>query len=72
MMKREDFNTNNAWGFGGAIGTKYTLKNGYYIRKGRAYFRHIKTESFTKYYDSTGKEISKVDWLAVNLGFKWN
>jgi hypothetical protein len=36
----EEFNTNNAWGFGGGIGTKYTLPDGSYVKIGTAYFRH--------------------------------
>lgn len=53
------FNTNNAWGFGGGIGTHTTYENGYSCRKGRAYYRHLKSESFVKYYDADGKRISK-------------
>lgn len=43
--KNEPFNTCNEWGFGGGIGTSY--KNGEWeVRKGTAYFRHLKPQAF--------------------------
>lgn len=45
----EGFNTNNAWGFGGGIGTHFICQLGehkYDIRKGTASFRHLKSEAF--------------------------
>ena len=56
------FNTNNAWGFGGGIGKVFVYSNGYTIRKGRAYFRHLPPRSFVRYFDADHKEISKKEF----------
>jgi hypothetical protein len=49
--EREDFNTNNAWGFGGGIGVRYTMCEGKVIvRTGRAYYRHAPSTPFTVVY----------------------
>ena len=53
------FNTNNAWGFGGGIGKVTTYSNGYEMRKGRAFYRHLPSERFARYYDSLGRLITK-------------
>ena len=55
------FNTNNAWGFGGGIGTHTTFENGYSIRKGTAHFRHLKSERFCHYRNDKGVGISKAE-----------
>lgn len=39
-------NTNNGWGFGGAIKTVYELPEGYSVHDGTAYYRHAKPEKF--------------------------
>lgn len=44
--KVENYNTNNAWGFGGAVGKEYTLENGFSIVHAKACYRHIKPTSF--------------------------
>jgi hypothetical protein len=41
----EKYNTNNAWGFGGGIGTKYT-KGNIFVRLGQAHFRHMHPQSY--------------------------
>jgi len=41
----EEYNTNNAWGFGGGIGKQYNLKNSnLFVRIGTAYFRHLPSQ----------------------------
>lgn len=35
------YSTNNAWGFGGSVGTEYTFENGWILRAGIACFRHL-------------------------------
>ncbi len=49
----EEFNTNNAWGFGGGIGTKYTLPNGTYVKIGTGYFRHLPPVKYITIYNKT-------------------
>jgi len=49
-VKTTDFNTNNAWGFGGGFGKEYTFANGVTIRKGKACFRHTGTTPFIAVY----------------------
>jgi len=40
-----EFNTNNAWGFGGGVGTSWTRGN-IEIRIGKAYYRHAPPNPF--------------------------
>jgi hypothetical protein len=48
------FNTNNAWGFGGGVGTSYKRgKQG--VRVGVAYYRHHPPASFMSLDISDGK-----------------
>lgn len=49
-IKKERFNTNNAWGFGGGIGTETTFDNGIVNRKGKAYYRHSPSVSFDQWF----------------------
>jgi len=56
------FNTNNDWGFGGGIGKVYVYPNGYTMRKGRAYYRHLPSHSFTYYFNNEHKEITKKEF----------
>lgn len=49
-IKTERFNTNNGWGFGGAIGVETIYDNGLFCRKGRNYFRHTPSESFERWF----------------------
>jgi len=45
----EEFNTNNAWGFGGAAGTRF-VKGDIEVRVGKAYYRHLPPSSFAAVY----------------------
>lgn len=49
-ISTEPFNTNNAWGFGGAIGKSFKFKGGVEIRSGVASFRHLPPHHFTAVY----------------------
>lgn len=49
-IKEESFNTNNAWGFGGSIGTNTYYDNGIMIRKARKHHRHTGTSSDNRVY----------------------
>ena len=40
IVKTEDVNTNNAWGFGGKAGKLTTYDNGIEVFSGRLYHRH--------------------------------
>lgn len=52
-----DFNTNNAWGFGGGIG-KLVKIGDFTCRYGKAYFRHLKPEAFCRFfYDGDGRHV---------------
>jgi hypothetical protein len=39
-----DYDSNNAWGFGGMVGKEYILPTGEIIRTGKACFRHLPPE----------------------------
>ncbi len=47
-----EFNTNNAWGFGGGIGTSYTFppRTDVEVRVGKACYRHMKSTKFIAIY----------------------
>ena len=59
IIKQEKFNTNNGWGFGGAIGTITTYSDGCSKREGRVYFRHLPSQKFVKYFSADHGEITK-------------
>jgi hypothetical protein len=42
----ESFNSNNAWGFGGAIGTRYKFEHDITLTIGKAYYRHADTTPY--------------------------
>lgn len=48
LVRKENFNTNNSWGFGGSYGTHEYYSNGVVITKGEACFRHAPSESYEK------------------------
>jgi len=50
IIKTSSFNTNNAWGFGGSVGTDTYYDNGIMIRKARKYHRHTGTSSDSRIY----------------------
>lgn len=58
----EEFNTNNAWGFGGGVGTEYTLLD-FCARVGVAYYRHLPPVRFFKYF-LADEEISERDFVS--------
>lgn len=45
---KQEFNTNNSWGFGGGIYTRTFYDNGVAIDKGYAYYRHLKRSPFKR------------------------
>jgi hypothetical protein len=47
VIRTEKVNTNNAWGFGGFIGTYTYYDNGIVIKKGRLFYRHLPPSSQT-------------------------
>jgi hypothetical protein len=49
-LTREKFNSNNAWGFGGGIGTDVKYDNGLRNRFGTAYYRHTPSVSFNRWF----------------------
>ena len=44
-FKKENFNTTNAWGFGGGIGVIFTKDNNW-IKFGRACYRHAPSHNY--------------------------
>jgi hypothetical protein len=57
---KKPYNTNNAWGFGGAFGTSYELGD---MRMDdlKLCFRHTGTTPIKKYYIAT-KQVTKVEF----------
>lgn len=49
-----DFNSNNGWGFGGAVGKRYILKNNVIVTIAKACYRHTGTTPFVR-VDHNGK-----------------
>lgn len=52
IAKKEKYNTNNAWGFGGGYGIKYTLKiQGieFEYKKGVLCYRHPPNQKYEKF-----------------------
>ena len=64
FVSHEHYNTNYAWGFGGGIGVATIFKDGFRMRDGTAYFRHLPPEKYTNYYNADGKQISKKEFVA--------
>lgn len=69
------FNTNNAWGFGGSVGSKYVLGKFQYVHRKLCY-RHAASNKVTEYFIN-GKEVSKdVFEYAINNEcfelYKWD
>lgn len=52
--KSEKMNTNNAWGFGGAIKTRYYLKDDLFVDIGFACYRHLPSQTFINIKDDGG------------------
>jgi hypothetical protein len=51
-VRIEKFNSNNSWGFGGAIGKRYHLSDKLFICEATAYYRHLPSNEFSTFtYD---------------------
>ena len=50
LISNEKINTNNAWGFGGWMGTRKEYDNGLIIDEGKFCYRHSKEEHFWRTY----------------------
>lgn len=59
IKRTENNDTNNGWGFGGVKETITTYTNGYKSKIGKEYFNNAPDKKFEKYFDNTGREISK-------------
>lgn len=53
-IKSEEYNSNNAWGFGGFRGTKFTYESGAEVFLGWACTRHRGAFAFHTVTDKTG------------------
>ena len=62
-ISKENFNTNNSWGFGGGIGIIYNLKDGYYVKIGKLYYRHLPPVNF---YSLTRPDGTKIEFKNKN------
>lgn len=50
IVKRENYNTNNAWGFGGAVGERVEYDNGIGHLRGRSYYRHSPSSPYSRLF----------------------
>lgn len=66
-VKTQDFNTCNAWGFGGGVGKEYTFANGITIRKGTAYYRHLPSTHFIAVYKDGERVIDEISLKKADL-----
>jgi hypothetical protein len=48
LIRIENFNTNNGWGFGGVSGNRYYYDNGICIIKGSRSYRHTGGSGYSK------------------------
>lgn len=48
-VKKEQINTNNAWGFGGAIYTRTHYDNGLFFDSGKCFYRHLKPTKLSRW-----------------------
>lgn len=69
---KEKFNTNNAWGFGGEVRTKYTFSDGAVIRKGKRIYRHRKSTSFVIMITPDNKVIYNKKLIALRISEMYN
>lgn len=58
---KQEFNTNNSWGFGGAIYTRTFYNNDVAIDNGYSYYRHLKRSPFRRLLVKDG-----MVWCEVN------
>lgn len=57
----QPYNTCNGWGFGGAVGTIYTLDSGHRVMLGKALFRHLPSVPVCSVFTPSGRKIIDVD-----------
>jgi hypothetical protein len=70
---QKNYNTNNAWGFGGGEGKSYLFRNGSEIRIGKACYRHSPSSNYVAVYDKDGRkciDIIKFDESYLDLAFE--
>ena len=68
LVKKEKFNTNNAWGFGGGYGNEYTYSNGLVNRKGKLCYRHTGTSPLNNWYILVDGNKESIGGWAVKTG----
>lgn len=68
----EEYNTNNAWGFGGSIGIRIYYPNGTVITMGRVCYRHAPSHKFVNVMkdnltiiSSAGMSFNKISQLSA-------
>ena len=61
-LSTENFNTNNAWGFGGSAGVQYNLKNDCCVKIGKYYYRHLPPQ---KFYTLIKKDCSSIEFKNI-------
>jgi hypothetical protein len=62
-----EFNTNNGWGFGGAIGKRYFFRNGSKLTIANACYRHLPSQKFYQLSDASGRKLFDVDRMNAKL-----
>lgn len=62
IVSTSEFNTNNSWGFGGAVGTQINYRSGSYARMGSASYRHLPPARFVCFYNSDGDRLLDNDY----------
>jgi hypothetical protein len=68
LVKKEKFNTNNGWGFGGGYGNEYTYSNGLVNRKGKLCYRHAGTSPLNNWYILVDGNKESIGGWAVKTG----
>lgn len=56
-IKVEKYNTNNSWGFGGAVGKRYIFKDGTSLVKASACYRHLPSKPFARFEDNEDNRV---------------
>lgn len=57
------FNTNNAWGFGGRMGTAWTFPDGLKYQHGVVCFRHAGTQTFGRFLNTDNRDVPFAEGL---------
>mgnify|MGYP003657818151 CR=1 FL=1 len=66
IASAKNFNTNNAWGFGGGYGVQYNFNSGSYLREGKACYRHSPPQKFKDYYNSLNERLIDDSLVYIN------